>query len=40
MTVVEAPARTPKPKVDKSTDFRQQGRLAAKRCFTGSAFIN
>jgi multiple sugar transport system permease protein len=29
MTVVEAPARTPKPKVDKSTDFRQQGRLAA-----------
>ena len=29
MTVVEAPARTPAPKVDKSTDFRHQGRLAA-----------
>ena len=29
MSVVEAPTRTPAPKVEKSTDFRQQGRLAS-----------
>jgi multiple sugar transport system permease protein len=29
MSVVEAPARAPAPKVDKSTDTRHQGRLAA-----------